>query len=79
MKKISISLSKYDNQQGKCDPFLTLEATEEEIAKVNKIFEGPGARLSVTGFYRYTYELNGKQEIYSVSPALFDHLEKHTT
>lgn len=74
-KKIPVTLSKYDNQQGKYDPFFTLEATEEEIAKVNSMFDGPGARLRVGGFYRYTYELDGKQEIYSASPALFDHLE----
>lgn len=75
MSLIKVQLSKYDNQSGQYKPFFNMEVTEQDIQKVKAMFEGPGARLSVGTFYKYTYELNGQQEIYSTSPALFDHLE----
>ena len=78
MPLIRIQLNKYDNQAGKYNEFQVFEM--EYSAIKSKLFElgyTPGTKT----FYQYVLTgfnneaIKEPVEIYSLSPALFDHLE----
>lgn len=71
MAKITVHLKKYNNQSRQYHPLLVFEVTTKEIQEALE-----RVTTEVETFYVYEYELAGvSQRVYSVSPALFDHLE----
>lgn len=75
MVKITVHLKKYNNQSRQYHPLLVFEVTPREIQQALS-----RVNTEVETFYVYEYELVGvSQRVYSVSPALFDHLETIVT
>lgn len=80
MSRVKIQLRKYNNASGQYSQYLTFEVEYGLIRKT--LLEFQYGRTQSQGFYQYILtgvQLEESIEIYSVSPALFDHPEMHMT